>query len=223
MPVAVGRVFKIRIYAWNPNTTQVSINTIYQKITTIVGAAPTVGSWASLFDAAIAPFAKSVMPTNVDYVGTDYQDISSTPYPTPHGVTTNAGAGTYADANVNANQVSGLISLRTGLAGPHYRGRIYLGFTPASSQNAAGQMVAAYEVVGNLYAQFLQNAITVGVAPAVTSETVVRSQLPILPIPPLPPFFNTDYNTVVRAFCPRKFATQRRRGQFGRINPRPLA
>jgi hypothetical protein len=216
--IVAGDYVKVITCCHSTANTQISLNNFFMQALTVSGAW-TEQDTASTLETAIAPFYKALMPSTVFWRGLSVQKVQIAPLGVPFPSVASAGAGTYASLVALPNQVSAIISLRTALAGRHYRGRIYPGLVPDGASNQDGQMTAAYQVVLQQLAAYLQAVIGLNAHTVNTTWRVqVRSFFP--PVPPLPG--NTVFNPVISCTGRTAFATQRRRGQFGRINVLPF-
>lgn len=221
----VGDVYRVRAYCYDNTLTQVGINTWYLAVTAQVGTGALQAQIATSVDAAIAASYKACLSVNALYRGVTVQLIYTggaavIPPPIDSPTVVNAGAGTVAGNTLPA-QVSGLISWQTSSAGRGYRGRVYIPFPGASAANAQGQMVAAYQASLGALAAAIFAAVSAGVG-GNTSTLHLALQHDLTPAAPRPPRHLYSYPLVTNFSEPLAFATQRRRGQFGRINILPI-
>jgi hypothetical protein len=106
-------------------------------------------------------------------------------------------------------QVSGLITLRTAFAGRAYRGRQYVPFpSEQASDDTTGRPTTAYNTALNGLAAKYVLEMVVGASPNVTRLRcgIFRRS-------------NNTINYVLSTSSRGIWATQRRRGDFGRTNP----
>ena len=113
-------------------------------------------------------------------------------------------------------QTCGLASIKTALAGRRYRGRMYLPFPSVTMDTGDGVPTAGYQVnvVNAVTVMLSVNNITVGGRTA-NWNTVLVHKAGKTPIPASP----TPITTFV---IDGGWATQRKRGYFGRINESPI-
>lgn len=221
MPLVTnGDVYKIRAFCYDTPLTQVCINSIYHVITG-VGAGSTVlqDSYLSAISALFGAWYKPLMGATAGYRGASLQLVSGAlPYPVPITSITGNGAGTAAGNNLPL-QVSYVVSLPTALSGKHYRGRIYPGFPPASFSDVNGAMNAGGQAaIATFAANFLGATSITITGYTITGLWAVRAF--IKGHPPAPNVI--AYNSVTTPIGQPRWATQRRRGQYGRINNLPF-
>ncbi len=204
--MAVNDIYRINIGThWDQ---QAGINVTHWRVSTQVGADLTPAVIATDFSAFFAAPFKGLMHNTATYDGVKVQKIWPPPATVPAVVTADSGVGTTGAAGLPP-QTCGLLSLRTALAGRANRGRMYLPF-PSEQDNvdATGRPSAGYQAVGfTLGGQMITpRIITVG------AQTMT--------------FVPGIYHRVTHNFDPftsrimrAVWATQRRRGDFGRPNP----
>ncbi len=113
-----------------------------------------------------------------------------------------------AGADPAPSQCTGIISFYSDVAGRKGRGRAYIPFPSTSSVDADGKPVAGYLTNILALANVMSSVITV--APGGASVDLT------------PVIFHRTLATsddITRVKTPAKFATQRRRGAYGRPNP----
>lgn len=210
----VGNLYKHRTYGYqNP---QVGINTRFFFVTTIAGSPQTEQSLVTALDAIIAPLYKPMMTASANYLGSDMQFVNGAPpYPIQLSTQANLGAGTAGTTPLPA-QVSGIYSTFTGETGRGYRGRAYI-FFPDQVHVAVGPppvpKTAYITLLSNLIAA-VTGVINVTVGPATyTLQWVIRHQSP-----PAVAGTTTD---ILNGTARGAWATQKRRGDYGRPNALP--
>lgn len=199
-----------------PTNLQVSLNTLYWKTVAETGIGATTLEVATALDVILAPLYKAVMPATSFYRGTSAQYLVP-PINVPQFSIANQGVGV-ASGNNLPMQASGIVSLRTGLSGVRWRGRIYVGFPPASFADATGAMTAAAGVAYEALATALRAGFTAGI---VGNQSTLALALRTEVVPNTVPKTYV-YNRILFTQVPVRFATQRRRGQFGRVNNLPF-
>lgn len=208
--MALGDKYKVLTCCYI--TGQISLNTFYVEITNVVGVEPSDLQKANAIDAIFAPLYKPLMPPAATYYGVAVQKEGAPPGPLI-GTSVNSGGGTGAGGFI-ATQVSFLASRKTALGGRHGRGRIYPGFPDSSHMNTNGQpkaaAVALIQTLANVQLTTI-NAVTI--APAGNCDMQFRLKNIILG--------GTFYDPIVSVAASTRFATQRRRGDYGRLNPLP--
>ena len=217
--LALGDFVRVRTYCLFDLQAQLSVNNLDYIVGAVGGTPATDQDVADQVDAAVAGPYKDLMTAAATYKGVQVSTLLVTPpYLTrtnPVSATTNAGVGVAAGAPL-PGQVSGLISLRTARGGRAGRGRSYIGFPGIVHDTGAGNPTAGY--VAFLVA--LADQITVGLSISAGGRTATlvrvvlhtKNKFEVVP----PPDGVTSF--VARA----KWATQRRRGDFGRLNVSPI-
>jgi hypothetical protein len=172
-------------------------------------ATPVLGDAAQAFDTAIAAPIKALMAVSASYRGSGASKIWPLPPSNPTWNITGQGAGTVA-GDVLPRQTSGLVTLRTALGGRAYRGRKYAPFPGEADNDANGIPLAAYvtrlATWGNVHINFLNTvngANTAQLTPVIWHRT------------------SHTWTNVVTHSARLYWATQRRRGSFGRVNIDP--
>lgn len=217
--MAAGDVAKVRTVCYTAS--QISVNVSFWRVVA-TGGALIPNSYVGfnlLFNLAMAPVYKPWMSSQARYRGTGCQLMQpASLFPATSEVTSvvSDGAGT-GTAVMEATQVSGLIAWKTGLPGRHFQGRIFPGFADEVFQDTNGDLLAGGVAVldGIRLAYTTPIVLTSGV----DTETWALCVRSVVPGPGLP---LVTYNTVTTGIARNKWATQRRRGQFGRTNALPF-
>lgn len=187
----------------------------YWKCESITGPLgnPDIADWGIAFDAILAPRYITLMSASAAYYGGMYGRMGNPlPKPTDIIVVSNAGAGTTGTVDA-PKQAAGLITLKTGFQGRSNEGRQYVPFPALDFVAAQGVPTAAYitalDALGNVLASrfsFLE---------IVSGDTIVMS----------PQIYNvtTHLGREVTTWLSRPaFATQKRRGDYGKLNALPF-
>lgn len=212
--ITVNSYYKHRTFCYQGN--QVGINVRYLKIVTAAGVPVTETAFITTLDTLFATLYKPWLSTTGTYVGSDIQDITGTlPFPVQVGSNANNGPGTQAGQPLPA-QVSGLIKTQTMFTGRGYRGRCYIPF-PASQwvQTGPPPVVSA---AGIAVLTAIADA-TFGTLPLTVAGNVITYQW-LLRHGNLPGVLGT-YTPLINAIPVNSWATQKRRGDYGRTNPMP--
>lgn len=190
---------------------QVGLNRRYFEVSNSAGGGITDQEAAGGLDGIAAPLYKACMAAAATYRGVSVQRALPAPRTVAVVSTANAGAGLNA-GDVLPKQVSGLISLRTDFAGRAFRGRAYIPFPSEASNAADSQPVAGYiTVLDNLAAYLIGAHIIAGGGGASATLTGVLWRPPA----------GVTY-TYAQAISSNRWATQRRRGDYGAQNPLPF-
>jgi len=204
----------IILKAWTSDTDQASVQRVWYFCNASAGAGATDLQLATQANATLAPIYKTILNNNATYHGIQtqlyrlgqpfaaQQDSSST------------GAGT-AGATAMARQVAGITTLTTAYSGRRYRGRIYWPFPATAADTGNGVPTAGYLTILDSLGIYLINTIVVG------SGGNTSTLIPVLqhaagktPTPAPTPLLD--------ALPVGKWATQRRRGSYGRVNVSPI-
>jgi len=188
---------------------QYTFNVFHFVVTSVTGTTVTDQDVGADLDNLVAPFYKSLLPTNCSYYGSKVQTIKPVRYD-PTYRSTNRGAGTIA-GDCLPTQVAGLTNLKTGVASRRTRGRFYMPATAEDDSTAVAQPSAGYvTALQNLNnALFSYTGTTVGAANVFASWIVYsRTGLSYLPV--------TSYT--VRT----NWATQRKRSQIKHADSAPF-
>lgn len=190
---------------------QIVENVFHYLITAVSSPVPaTDQDFGDNIDSIMAPLYKPAMANLSTYRGFLTQKIWPLPVTASVISNANAGVGTLG-ATPQPRQVCGLTSWYTALAGHKQRGRTYWGF-PASNLDSGNGVVSAAGIA--LYAALgsaLQNLTAVVAGPRSCSCKFVL-------------YHRGDHtNTTITSKITRsEWATQRRRGSFGRANVSPV-
>lgn len=207
--LAINNVVRLTIVTRDDE--QVAMMTPHAVVTGVGGAPATDQDVADYMDAGLEVLLKPLMAADAEYRGLIVQKI----YPAPKAafVDSNgfAGIGT-AGAVSLPRQSAGLISLRTALAGPANRGRMYVPFPSVTDNATDGVPTAGYVTKLN---SFASNLIA-GLATVNVGGRTAALQLVI--------WHRTlnNWTPVTTYQSSALWATQRRRGSYGRANTTSL-
>lgn len=213
----VGDLLKCRI--WCSNSEQASVNTLWYQVLSVGGPPATDLDVATLLDTGFLQHALPPILNNLTtYNGVQvqiYRPIGGTYfiYAAEDSVA-GAGPGT-AGAIALPRQTAGLTHWGTVFAGRQYRGRTYWPFPAVASDLGDGTPTSAYvSQVDTIGTAFLAFTAVTGSGTA-TVQLVMMHRKPKVGDTPLP--------TIIRvATAENKWATQRRRGSYGRPNVSPI-
>lgn len=207
-----GDVVEVRAYC--QDSEQVSVNSFYFAVEGFA-VTSTVADAAALSAGTIAPVLKPLLNNNAFYLGLTARVVNRPPLLAAEENTSGSGAGT-GGAIALPRQVAGLISWYTERAGPGGRGRSYLPFPPAAADVLDGLPSAAYIIALQAFANALLTLedFNTGGRTA-NAELVVYSRHSIV----LP---GTHAYEITLYVARNKWATQRRRGSFGKPNNAPF-
>jgi hypothetical protein len=203
-----GNIIEHRTYTVLGN--QTSINVFHWFVASQVGLGSTeVNLGATLAGLFAGPY-KALLTNQASYYGLGIQKVYPVPISTSFYLATGAGPGT-AGINASGRQLAGFLKKSTNTADRHGRGRLYIPFPSTGDISALGQPTGAYFVRATALAVLYQTGFTAG-AGGNTSDLI-------------PCIFDrqTGFHipiTLVSAV--QLWATQRRRGDFGRVNAPPF-
>jgi hypothetical protein len=202
--MAIGDIYKVRFACMLGSQLGLNIRH-YRTVAEPLGPVP-VSAIADAFDFEFAPLYKPLLVDNAEYLGVGVQLIVPAPPQLESFVVIRRGFG-LAAGDPLPTQVSGLISLRTAFAGRRFRGRSYIPFPPEIYNDETGTPTAPY------------NTALAALALEQTQELTVTFVLQSTTLRPVIFHRTTSTSTDVTAAIPRDgWATQRRRGIFGRAN-----
>jgi hypothetical protein len=183
---------------------QIGMFTTHWKTSTLTGNV-SLGQIADTIQTAIDGALQPCVDTGTGLLGTKVSSVRVVP-PTLPGIATSTSEGTAAPPSMS-NQTSGLITWRTILAGRKYRGRIYVPFPAVVFQTVLGEPSAAYVALLDTLATILVGLTTI------TSLTGAGTMA-------LGLYHRStgEVTGVIEGVPQDKWATQRRRGNYGRLN-----
>jgi hypothetical protein len=207
----VGDVLSVT-HVWTCQN-QIAENTLHYLVSGITNGGATITETADKFGRAAAVVTNDILPTIASYHGCMVRNLV-TPQ-TRTAKVPNIALGVVGPTVV-PKQVSAIFSLYTALGGVKNRGRIYIPFLPLSFASSAGALsaagLAAYILaVGNLCPL---GFVVDGVGGTMTLSLVIRHGHGQIAFP-VPAGTVTVVNEVV---IQNKLGTQRKRGDYGRIN-----
>jgi hypothetical protein len=216
--ILAGDLVALRVFCTSQE--QASVNTFHYGVTEVGSGSGTDLDMAEAFDTLIAGAYQDILCTTASYNGVQAQIILRDPTTIfmPASVSSTVGAGPgLVSGNELPRQVCGLISWKTALAGRKNRGRTYFPFPPVSFDTGLG--------VPSSTAQGLYGAISTLAFDFVSlPASGLHFQLSLFHrnfpagTPPIP----STYDPIVAATQVDKWATQRRRGSYGRANVSPI-
>lgn len=208
MAIPVGNIIEIKTYSYL--TDQVGINIRHFTIGANPGGGLDEQTVADELSNLVARVYTPWLPADGEYRGLTLQNKNLGPLAPTWISRVGAGQGKQT-VEPMPGQVSGLISLKTAQGGRAGRGRVYMPFPsenfngPGTKLNALGQ--AALDAIALMWGSPL--GLVVGLAGTVLTPVIFHRA-------------TTTSTPVIGAKANARFATQRRRGAFGRVNPSPL-
>lgn len=189
---------------------QIAINVSHWRVQTAGPPDATDQDFADFMDPLASQYYCPILANNAKYIGVVANILTLTPKPARRTANANAANGT-GGANENPRQACGIFTLTTAFAGPQYRGRLYLPFSPAADDGTTGGPSSAYLTDANLLAfnfYFTQSVLVAG-----------RSADMVQQIRHRPTNNGTDLEDIITQ---HKWATQKRRGSYGKPNVSPI-
>lgn len=187
---------------------QLGLNVRHYRTNSETGTGATAVEIATAISPTFAPLYKALLTNNANFLGVTAQKIRPVPVGMRGGFGGDTGAGT-AGTDPLPRQVSGIIRHVTPFAGPGFRGRSYIPFPDENDNTADGAPTAGYITrLAALATEMSDQEVIVGAGGTTTIDPVV---------------FRRESNTFSFIVDPStalgRWATQRRRGAFGRLNP----
>lgn len=208
--IPIGGIVRVVTYCRIPG--QVSTNTRkWQLVSLSSGATFPSSPFISAMDASLAGLYTGMLSNSAEYYGSQMYLMNPVgPPPRPDSVNVNNNPGT-GGADLLPSQASGLISLQSGTLGKTGAGRDYIPFPSPAHNDVDGTPKAAYVTDGNVLAGFLftNNVVIDAGITATFRPCLYRGGVDV------PRFIENGQ-------CAKAWATQRRRGSYGRLNKVPF-
>jgi len=206
--LAVNDIIKAQL--WSSDSEQASVNTFHYRVTAVTGIVPSLTDFLTVFDTTAAAPYKALLSNHATYNGAVAQIVFPLPLRVAEKTSVSAGAGGGAGAGL-PRQACGLISWTTPLAGPGGRGRTYIPFLSDADTELNGQASAAYKALAGTFATAISVMTNVpGGAGSATVELGIRHGT------------TASFTAFTGGSVSGQFATQKRRGSFGRPNSSPF-
>lgn len=207
MAFTVGQIYECRWFSSMQGQVGLAVKHV---VVTAVAGAPLLQTIADAMSAAVGNLIRLCMCDTAEYNGLLLKQVAVTPEPEATPSVSSAGVGATAGDPL-PKQVSGLISLRTTLAGRANRGRWYVPFPSVADNTADDTPQGAYlTAIGNLGTWWIGTKTYGAGGNTVTMQGGVYHRASQT----ITPFTHT--------ILPVKWATQRRRSDFGRPNISPI-
>lgn len=207
--VALNDILKVRVVCQAGD--QISVNVLGYKVTGLVAPGPTCSELAVALDTAFETPYKDLLSQFASYYGVGVSRVSPT-VSLESAATGNTAIGNLVE-NLMPRQVAGIFTKHSAGAGPGGRGRVYVPFPGRDQDDAVGKPVAGYMVLLGVLAATLQLVRVVasgGGGNATISPCILkRANYPASPL-------------WITSSARIKWATQKRRGVYGRPNTLPF-
>jgi hypothetical protein len=204
----LGDIIRVRIGSFTP--TQAAINTVHYRVTAVTGGGAELSSIANQIDTTMAPLYRAYMSVGATYRGLSAQTIFPLPKTRSWVSVGHQGGGSVAGDPL-PGQVAGIVSVSSVLAGRQERGRLYLPFPSETDNEVPG--LPSDACVGRA------NAIAVALFATVVSGSGADTATLT------PCIFHRASNSsspISVVGAKKLWATQRRRGSYGRQNLPPF-
>jgi len=206
-PVVVGDILMARVICYSVD--QISMNIYGYRVTAVTGASRTIKHLVDAINSAVQADYKTLLANDARYRGVGLRRL--TPNPTLEFTNiTDDGVGS-AGANMMGRQVAGMFTKTSPVAGSGGRGRVYMPFPSASDTTNLGHPTAGYQTRLGILAAILMTGITDGAGDTATISPIILKRASLLTS-------NAWTGSLERA----KWATQKRRGDYGKTNPLPF-
>jgi len=203
----VNDIMEVKVYCTFGD--QTSVNVLHYLVATKAGAGATAGQIAGAISTKIHGEYKACMSADAVFWGVGAARIF--PVASPQAVT-NANQGVGSDAgDALPRQVCGLITKVTPFAGRKFRGRVYVAFPSELSNEDEGKVTGTYKTTLGVLGQALIDPVTADPGGGNTNELV-----------PIIWHKESETYTIITGYLAReRWATQRRRGDYGNPNLPP--
>lgn len=211
---AIGDLLQFRVCCYTPS--QIALNIVHYKVVAVTGVGLNLDEFAVWADLAWKAGYKALMGSPSKWRGVGVQNLM--PARTrEYSSIAGDGVGT-AGTTMAPTQTSWLIRLRGALAGRKGVGHVYPGFPGGTFLNAAGEQTApGLAAITNVAANFGPQLIAEAGVNTSTLDMQIRNADTDIPVP------KTPTSTPVYQLYPAPlWATQRRRGDFGKQNLPPF-
>lgn len=190
---------------------QLAINILHYRVSAIVTGVVDLQDVADAFSGGLGPSLADCMNISADFRGVMCNRIHPAPLSVQAISTVGQQAGTVA-GDAMSKQTSGIITWQTSLAGRSNRGRTYVPFPGEADNDAAGHPTAGYVARLNLFgADVMLTTVVTNGANSVTFIPIVLRRNSV-----------ATSQAILAKRANVKWATQRRRGDYGRANTLPF-
>lgn len=204
----VGDIYEVRFVCELPP--QISVNVWHMRVSAVTGAGANDQAIADSIDTRMSMAFKGLLSDDAVYRGVGSKKIS----PAPLGVEFVGNLGAGAGTNIGVplpKQITGLITKRTLFPGGQGRGRMYVPFPNEENSEAPGVPTVAYRnLMATLANLFVGNQTAGPIGNQVTFVYGVYSRV------------SSTFSDITGGIVRAKWATQRRRGDYGRSNVAPF-
>lgn len=208
-PVIVGDIIQMRVI-----TKDETGGECFNIFNFGIGA-PLVGVITDLevaqnLDALIAPLYKALMAPTSAYDGIECSIVNRSPKPVSDKTTANAGVGLSGSKNL-PSQVAGILSWGTAFSGKAFRGRTYIPNLADGWKLSTGIPSVVFQTAMTALGNAIITMFNVVVGGASVPTHFILFHRSVL-----------GFNLMLTLNVPLKFATQRRRGNYGKNRIPPI-
>lgn len=207
--ISVGDIIEARVFCLCSN--QMSVNGFHFSVASLVGT-PTDAQLAQCFDVTVGAAVQSMVSSDATYRGTGVRYRHAGLWSAI--VYSNVGAGGGGDVGgCTSKQTCGINTWTTGIAGRAGRGRTYWPFVAVTRVTTNGEPTAAYGAGIDTICSGLLGTQSYTIAGGATGVTATLG------------LFHRGSSTIstITGYTVRgAFATQRRRGDYGKANVPPI-
>jgi len=207
MSVAINDIIRLKVYCQLPQ--QIGINVFHFRVAAIAGTSQTEVQIANFISTQLSTLYKNVLTSAATYRGVGVQVIR--PVLGLEWFSANGqGVGLVAGDPL-PKQVTGIISWKTNVAGPRGRGRSYIPFPGEASNDAdITPSVAYFNNLAAIATIMLPGFVVIGGINSATLEFVLNHRA------------SSTVDLIITGGPRDRWATQRRRGDYGRTNVSPI-
>jgi len=218
MPINIKPVMndllQVRIVCFSNG--QYAMNVLHWVVTNVTTLGATVNEIASALDDTWHVAYKNWLSDKATYIGTGVR-ILTPPQTLEQPSTGNSDVGTNTSLQV-PTQNAGLIVLKTDFSGPKNRGRIFVPFVSTGSVAPTGELSVGGTTLLNAIATAIDTTQTIVGGTGTTTLALVVKHGPG-PTNPPPSLLSVLVKTIAAS---SGIATQRKRGDFGKLNSYPF-
>lgn len=211
IPINLSDVYNVMVVLYVQDKGQIAVTVRRFKVTAITGT-PSNQDLADGADSNWATNWKGVLAPDAKYLGTRVQSLEPNYGEAWADGIGGAGVGTFADAvDTGPGQLAALIRLFTGERGRKGEGRVYVGFPPLNAIDNAATPTAGYVTALATLGGILKNPFVASAAGGTITGKFGNWNKAL-----------AEFNEYVESDIPDAFATQRRRGSYGKLNIPPI-
>jgi hypothetical protein len=223
--IQAGEQWRAIVGCYEGGEQQVSLNRFDYYCSNVTGAPTLDDTFALYLSIQLSAIYFPLLAADATFYGVKLYRVYPSPTFAPVTNTAYMGPGT-AGAFVLPTQTCGLVTRKSSAYGRSGIGRIYLPF-PSVDSNVDGIPTAAYVAQAVLLATAARTTVsipntggtgTITMVPIINNRTLANSHPPpkTTPVAPIYPL-----DVIVDTYASGRWATQRRRGNFGRTNQIP--